>query len=547
MAINPYQFESAGGYGLGTSTNYGGNEYGYDIGSGTLGISDQSNSDSDFDRNKKIRGKKPNPSTTNIIQAASVLSNVSAPVSVPQTQSQTQTQAQTQTQTQAQTQAQTQTQTQTQTQPTVIPQTQSQKAPDRYGSTGTGVSKTSPTISYKSETLPTIGYGDAGAAQAAASQAGAGSVTPEQSSQWRMQQAQEANQRAHSTPRDYSSITAQNEKWDNIRSQNKAAHSTPRDYSSLSSQFKSPELPTIQYGDAGAAQAAASQAGAGKSTAYIGNYDILKGMDPGKNPQDYWRQAALVEPDAWRSRWYNESGLTAPQKLIAQDIMEQNSAYNPSTKTMYDLTTGEPTSWQPTIHEPGSREYQRQAAFGVDPLPKGGKFSPEDVPWAEMANTSPTNTTKALFDRSASVDNRYSGQTAYNAAGQRGAAGVGVLAQASQGMSGLSSQFSPSAGKGITIGRGQSGSTAHAPYARFDPTFGNPNYMNEIMGYGTAQGPSYYGYGGERGYSSAGNEDWSSFRGVDPRYTGAANNAASGTFGRGTSVGVSGASSGRAA
>ena len=515
MAINPYQFESAGGYGLGTSTNYGGNEYGYDIGSGTLGISDQSNSDSDFDRNKKIRGKKPNPSTTNIIQAASVLSNVSAPVSVPQTQSQTQSQ----------------------TQPTVIPQTQSQKAPDRYGSTGTGVSKTSPTISYKSETLPTIGYGDAGAAQAAASQAGAGSVTPEQSSQWRMQQAQEANQRAHSTPRDYSSITAQNEKWDNIRSQNKAAHSTPRDYSSLSSQFKSPELPTIQYGDAGAAQAAASQAGAGKSTAYIGNYDILEGMDPGKNPQDYWRQAALVEPDAWRSRWYNESGLTAPQKLIAQDIMEQNSAYNPSTKTMYDLTTGEPTSWQPTIHEPGSREYQRQAAFGVDPLPKGGKFSPEDVPWAEMANTSPTNTTKALFDRSASVDNRYSGQTAYNAAGQRGAAGVGVLAQAAQGMSGISSQFSPATGNGVKIGRGQSGSTWHATPS--NARTANLTASQRFFG-GPGEGGSNFGF-------KPSSMDTEAFNIFASRYASRNASGINNILGRGTSVGVSGASSGRAA
>jgi len=242
--------------------------------------------------------------------------------------------------------------------------------------------------------------------------------------------------------------------------QNKAAYSTPRNYSSL---YASPSLPTIGYGDAGAAQAAASQAGAGKATAYIGNYDILKGMDPGKDPQAYWEQRSLVDPEGWRSAWYNESGLTAPQKLIAQDTMEQNSAYNPSTKTMYDLTTGEPTSWQPTVHDPGTPGWWKQTGLGVDPLPKGGQFSVSDIPWAEMANTSPTNTTKALFDRSASVDNRYSGQTAYNAAGRQGAAGAGVLAQTAQGMSSLSSQFSPAAGRGITVGRGQSGSTWHAP------------------------------------------------------------------------------------
>jgi hypothetical protein len=257
MAINPYQFESAGGYGLGTSTNYGGNDYGYDIGSGMLGIDDPASGDAGFDLNLK-RPKKPNiknppknPSTNPAYEPVTVtntnpnfntnfnplgilgtIGGVLGGVLGGQQQGQG----------------------------NVSPQGavaggssgSEQSAPQAAPEANTGVSP-SPNRDligdnmrnayskprdysslYASPALPTIGYGDAGAAQAAASQAGAGSVTPEQSSQWRMEQAQAAN---------------------------RAAYSTPRDYSSLSSQFKSPELPTIGYDNPQAAGNAAYSSG----------------------------------------------------------------------------------------------------------------------------------------------------------------------------------------------------------------------------------------------------------------------------------------------
>jgi hypothetical protein len=280
MAINPYQFESTSASGAGSSTNFGGNEYGYDLNTGDYGGTEDPNSSGfDLDFRRKKKDKEPqltnanvrstNKPPTNAASAAislavpivqSIISSVKIPSSIKQPSS---TPAPKMT---ADVQSSKEGLSVTPGSPSIGSSTNSgggltaNVQSERTPSTATqGASQ------FRSPSLPTIGYGDAGAAQAAASQAGAGSVTPEQSSQWRMQQAQEANQRAYSTPRDYSSINNANaQRTQQAQEANRNAYSTPRDYSSLGSQFRSPTLPTVGYGDP---QAAASAAG-GDSAGY---------------------------------------------------------------------------------------------------------------------------------------------------------------------------------------------------------------------------------------------------------------------------------------
>ena len=281
MATNRYQFESSGGYGLGTSTNYGGNEYGYDLSSGTLGISDPASGDAAFDLNLK-RPKKPNiknppknpayePVTVtntnpnfnpnfNPLGILGTIGGVLGGVLGGQQQGQGNISPQGATAESSSGSEQVSPNTSSPDNAGIRPSSNRDLIGDNLKNAYSTPSNYS--SQFRSPELPTIGYGDAGAAQAAASQAGAGSVTPEQSSQWRMEQAQAANQRAHSTPRDYSSINNANaQRTQQAQEANRNAYSTPRDYSSLSSQFRSPELPTIGYDNPEAAGNAAYNSG----------------------------------------------------------------------------------------------------------------------------------------------------------------------------------------------------------------------------------------------------------------------------------------------
>jgi hypothetical protein len=340
MASNPYQFESSGGYGLGTSTNYGGNEYGYDLNdlSGGDPSSGQNKSGLDFNLKRpkfpKVKGPAGNPAyepayepvrvpntnpnfntNFNPLGVLGTIGGILGGVLGGQQQGQGNVSPQGAVAGGSSGSEQVSPNTSSPDNAGIRPSsnrdligdnlknaysTPSQfRSPELptigYGDAGAaqaaasqaGAGSVTPEQSsqwrmqqaqeanraahsttrdysslYASPSLPTIGYGDAGAAQAAASQAGAGSVTPEQSSQWRMEQAQAANQRAHSTPRDYSSITNANaQRTQQAQEANRRAHSTPRDYSSLSSQFRSPELPTIGYDNPEAAGSAAYNSG----------------------------------------------------------------------------------------------------------------------------------------------------------------------------------------------------------------------------------------------------------------------------------------------
>jgi hypothetical protein len=330
MALNPYQFESSGGYGLGTSTNYGENQYGYDLNNGMSGSSsssDGSGFDFDLKRPKKPNTKSPqgdpayepvsvpntNPNFNPNLNPLGILGTIGGFIGgVLGGQQQGQGNVSPQGAT-----AESSSGSEQSAPNTSSPDNAGIRPSSNRDLIGDNLKNAYSTPSqFRSPELPTIGYGDAGAAQAAASQAGAGSVTPEQSSQWRMQQAQEAN---------------------------RAAHSTTRDYSSLSSQFKSPELPTIGYDNPQAA---------GNAAYNSGDWKPAPGRDFSRLAElREQREAEKSDPSKQRSGW---------------DAFANWTSENVGEKLGNVVENVEPANWKYT--DPSGNTYTGAAALAMSAM-----------------------------------------------------------------------------------------------------------------------------------------------------------------------------------